>query len=153
MTTTNEKYYNFVKREKEENVEFIDLITTAIDKLGQARSNISYSSFPTVNKGMIGDLEVIIDALSRIEYNVTNGHIQLLKIAKKEKPNYYYKLDYFFNRKNSGSWYIVSKLNLKDYNDHDSFLIDLAKEGTISEEIMAVTSISKISKEQYELNK
>jgi len=62
---------NTTIRDTTENIRFFDLIETAIDKLEQAVSNISYPAFPHINK----DVAEKIGKTIAILYDVLNSDI------------------------------------------------------------------------------
>lgn len=73
----------------------------ADDKLSQALSCITYTSFPTINKGTIAELQNIIENISRIEYNISTDHTSLLKPVEIVDETKYYELYYFHERKDN----------------------------------------------------
>ena len=146
----NGKEYAFDKRTTEENAKFIDLLTTAEDKLSQALSCITYTSFPTVNKGTIAELQNIIGNISRIEYNISADHTSLLKPVEVVDETKYYELYYFHGRKDTGSIYVKTELNKEDYVDEDDFLLALVNRKELdASEVNSITEVNEIDKRTY----
>lgn len=50
-------------RNKNENVRYVDCLETAVDKVQQAIDNITYTSYPELNKRTIAKLEEIVHDL------------------------------------------------------------------------------------------
>lgn len=67
------KYYfpRFTKRNAEENCRFCEYLAEAIDKAEQAISNITYSTYPELNKGAIDKIkkacEILDDVLDAMD--------------------------------------------------------------------------------------
>ena len=62
------KYYfpRFVKRKSEENCRFCEYLAEAIDKAEQAISNITYTTYPELNKGTINKIKNACEILDGI---------------------------------------------------------------------------------------
>lgn len=79
----NGKEYDFEIRTEEENKRFLELLESAEEKLNQALSEITYSSFENLNKSTIQDIKNIIGNISRIEYGISSRYEPLHKPVKK----------------------------------------------------------------------
>ena len=146
----NGKEYTFDKRTTEENTKFIDLLTTAEDKLSQALDCITYSLFPTVNEGTIAELKSIIGNISSIEYNISADHTSLLKPVEVVDETKYYELYYFHGRKDTGSIYVKTELDKEDYMDEDAFLLALVNRKELdASEVNSITEVNEIDKKTY----
>lgn len=150
MLKVNGINYILVERTKEENKTFIDLLTTAEDKLSLALCDIAYSSFPPVNNSIICELKSIIGNISRIEYNVgkEGGLYRPEKVC--EESLYYYELHYFRSRKDNGSIFVKSVLNIEDYADEDKFLLALISKHELNSELVdSIVRIDHVDEETY----
>lgn len=56
-------------RNKNENVRYIDYLDVAIDQIQQAMDNITYTTYPEMNKRTIAKLAEIISLLSSAQGN------------------------------------------------------------------------------------
>lgn len=56
-------------RNKNENIQFIKHIESAIDELKQAIDSITYTSYPDINKRTIATLEKAIDIMENVLNN------------------------------------------------------------------------------------
>ena len=120
------------------------------DKLSQALNRITYTSFPTVNKGTIAKLQNIIGNISRIEYNISTDHTILLKPVEIVDETKYYELYYFHGRKDTASIYVKTELNMEDYVDEDDFLLALVNRKELdASEINSITEVNEIDKRIY----
>ena len=79
--------FDFIVREKEENEEFIELLSTAIDELENAKLEITYSIFPDANCVLIKKIDEIISSIRDIEIDVENGDNFVFKPQLRDKNN------------------------------------------------------------------
>ena len=122
----------------------------ADDKLSQALSCITYTSFPTINKGTIAELQNIIGNISRIEYNISTDHTSLLKPIEIVDETKYYELYYFHGRKDTDSIYVKTELVMEDYVNEDAFLLALVNRKELdSTEVNNITEVNEIDKRSY----
>lgn len=62
----------------------------------------------------------------------------------------YYELCYFYGRKNTGSIYIKTKLDIDVYGNDDEFLAALIEDGKIAtSDYDSITNIYKITEQEY----
>lgn len=74
-----------------------------------------------------------------------------VKIMTKEEKIFYYELCYFHSRKDSGSLYVKSDKNLKDFLGEDEFLNYLMKIKEITyHEAQSIIEIIEITEMEYE---
>ena len=78
----NGKEYKAVVRTSDENKRFLDLLKDARDNLSQSLSAITYPSFETINQVTKEDIKDIIDCITEIEYQISNGYDNLYKPEK-----------------------------------------------------------------------
>ena len=145
MIIRGSKKYICKDKTKYENQLFINSLEAAEYKLSKALDIITYNSLPSVNKGTIGSLKDIIGNISRLKYNVENGHTKLLQPVE-VKNVFIYELSYFRGRKDNGIFHVKSELDIDDFVDEDTFLNSLTAE-LLPVEINSIVNVKKISEE------
>lgn len=64
---------------------------------------------------------------------------------------YFYDLSYFRTRKDTGSIYVKTNKNVKDYISEDVFLNELVAEGKLHEsDANTISDIYQLSEEEYQ---
>lgn len=136
--------YVFEKRNSEQNQKFIGFLEKAEDAICQAINNVRYNTFPEMNKELFSNLENISEDISKIIYKIAKGDCVILNpVIKKPSELKYYELQYFRGRKDTGSIYVKSEVDVKDY-DEDAFLLELVNRGEL--DISEVNDIVKVLK-------
>lgn len=139
----NGKLFNIVTRSEEENAEFVELVTDAMDKVNLAINQIAYDKRFHINQELIIKLNGIYQEMEDITVSLEARELEIEKPEKTEPKTYYYELMYFNGRKDSGSLYIQT--SLKFDGDEDAFLEELIKasiiDASFAEMVMQVDEI------------
>lgn len=148
----------YIMQKRSNNSDVLSSLGDARLSLLGAINAINYSPF-VVNMELSEQLESIREDIRSIHEGIRSGQIIIREPAKLNK--YYYRLGYFFDRKNTGSIYIESEKNVSEFEDEDAFLSYLAddarKELVITKDhedlldkyINSIYQITEISKEEY----
>lgn len=139
---------DYILRRREDNSSIIEYLTNAAAALSNAKDNVQYECFTNLElyKNLAGMQETIGDIIHKINSG--------LLVIEEPVPvtKYYYRLDYFFNRKHNGSLYLACNKPASDFIDDDAFLEYLSKSNDLEEYIDAICNVIRISKETYEAN-
>lgn len=142
------KDYKITKRTDNENAEFFEVIDSAIGKVTEAKSLINYASVFSVNTEAVEMAYKIISSLNELyDFAEEKG---LYKPVDASPKFYYYEVFYFYNRKDTGSIYIKTLINIDDFVDEDDFLNALVDNNDLNfADVSAITQVEKINKKTY----
>lgn len=142
------KDYKIVKRTDNENAEFFELIESAIGKVTEAKSLINYASTFSVNTEAIDMAYKIISSLNEL-YDFTEEK-GLYKPVDASPKFYYYEIFYFYNRNDSGSFYLKTPINIDEFSNEDEFLNTLVNNNDIKlVDVDYIMKIEKIDEKTY----